>query len=113
MKTRQLKVLSILICLFLTTSLSLADDINYLNEAISNTAESIVEGRAGDADDMLEYLQNARDYAISAQANHKNKHIKIAIHHLNSAISHANSSDFIGATKDAGLALLHLQYVDR
>ena len=113
MKTRQLKVLSILICLFLTTSLSLADDINYLNEAISNTAESIVEGRAGDADDMLEYLQNARDYAISAQANHKNKHIKIAIHHLNSAISHASQTDLSGATKDAGLALLHLQYVDR
>ena len=112
MKIDLIKIFTLIFLLF-TTSLSLADDVNYLREAIGNTAESIVEGRVGDADDMLEYLQNARDYAISAQANHKNKHIKIAIHHLNSAISHASSSDFIGATKDAGLALLHLQYVDR
>ena len=112
MKIRPIKVLSIVMYL-LTTSLSLADDVDYLREAISNTAESIVEGRAGDTDDMLEYLQNARDYAISAQEKYKNKHIKIAVYHLNWAISHASQNDLSGATKDAGLALLHLKYMIR
>jgi hypothetical protein len=99
--------------LLATPSLLLADEIDYLNEAISNTAESIVSGRSGESDDMLEYLQNSRDYAVSAQAIQKSRHIKIAIHHLNSAISHASLNDFSGATKDAGLALLHLKYIQK
>lgn len=112
MKNYLIKTFALIFLLF-TTSLSFGDDVNYLREAISNISEGIIEGRAGDADDMLEYLQNARDYAISAQANHKNKHIKIAIHHLNSAISHASQNDLSGATKDAGLALLHLDHVKK
>ena len=110
MKSNPLKILLTILLLIYPTFL-LAHDVDYLNEAISNTSESIVEGRSGDADDMLEYLENARDYAISAQAIRDNKHIKIAVQHLNSAISHAKINDFSGATKDAGLALLHLRHV--
>ena len=112
MKFSLLKLL-LVISLLLAPSLLLADEIDYLNEAISNAAESIISGRSGESDDMLEYLQNARDYAISAQAIQKSRHIKIAIHHLSSAISHASQNDLSGATKDAGLALLHLDHVKK
>ena len=101
------------ISLLFTPSLLLAHDVDYLNEAVSNTSEGIAEGRAGDVDDMMEYLQNARDYAISAQSIQKNRHIKIAIHHLKSAINHAQFNNISGAIKDAGLALLHLNYVNK
>ena len=112
MKLSLLKLL-LTISLLIAPSLLLAHDVDYLSEAISNVSESIPEGRAGNADDMIEYLQNARDYAISAQTVQKSRHIKIAIHHLNSAINHARFNDFTGATKDAGLALLHLNHVQR
>ena len=101
------------ISLLLAPSLLLAHDIGYLNEAVSNTLEGIAKGRAGDVDDMTEYLQNARDYAISAQSIQKNRHINIAIHHLKSAINHAQFNNINRATKDAGLALLHLNYVNK
>jgi hypothetical protein len=110
MKSIPLKIL-LTILLMTFPTLLVAHDVNYLSEAISNTSESIIEGRSGNSDEMLEYLENARDYAISAQAIQENKHIKIAIQHLNSAISHAKINDNSGATKDAGLAILHLKHV--
>ena len=110
MKSKHPKIL-LTILLMIFPTLLVAHDVNYLIDAISNTSESIIEGRSGDADDMLEYLENARDYAISAQAIQENKHIKIAIQYINSAISHAKINDFSGATRDAGLAILHLKHV--
>lgn len=84
---------------------TVSDEFSY----IFHRDMAISEGRVGDADDMIEYLNNSRDYAISAQTIQKNRYIKIAIHHLKKAINHANFNNFSEATKDAGLYLTHIK----
>ena len=58
---------------------------------------------------MLDNLESARDYAVYAQEQRANAHIKIAVTYLGEAISHIIASNDKEALKDTLQALQELE----